>query len=142
NGDTRQDLAVVDNANRLVSVLIGKGDGTFQTHVDYAVGTDPRSVAVADVNRDGIPDLIVTNYADSTVSVLLGSQAAPGTFTAASPFATGANPTNLAAGDFNGDGNVDLAVANSVGGVSILLGNGTGGFPTHVEYAAGNGSSG
>ena len=95
NGDARQDLAMVDNANRLVSVLIGNGDGTFQTHVDYAVGTHQRSVAVVDVNRDGIPDLSVANHADSTVSVLLGSPAAPGTFTAASTFATGANPTYL-----------------------------------------------
>ena len=101
------------------------------------VGNGPSSVAVADFNGDGFPDLAVTNRGDNTVSILLGN--GDGTFTPQthSPFATGLTPVSLAVGDFNNDGNLDLAVVNSCGidltcaspgTVSILLGDGHGNF--------------
>src|SRR5262249_44198592 len=74
NGDGNLDLAVSDffNANK-VSILLGNGDGTFQSHVDYATGHGAASVVVADFNGDGTPDLAVSNYFDGTVSVLFGN---------------------------------------------------------------------
>jgi hypothetical protein len=57
----------------IVSVLLGNGNGTFQSAVNFAVGFDPSSVAVADVNGDGRPDLVVANTGSYTVSVLLGN---------------------------------------------------------------------
>src|ERR1039458_1289360 len=95
----------------------------------FAVGTSPRSVAVGDFNGDGKPDLALANESSNNVTVLLddgsgGFTAAPG-----SPFAAGANPFFVAVGDFNGDGKPDLAVANwSSNNVTVLLGNGSGGF--------------
>src|SRR5205807_5346036 len=117
-----------------VSMLLGKGDGTFQTAMNFAVGTNPSSVAVSDFNGDGKLDLAVANQGSNNVSVLLGK--GDGTFQAATNFGAGTNLFSVAVGDFNGDGKPDLAVANignignpsSPSNVSVLLGNGDGSF--------------
>ena len=70
-----------------MSVLLGNGDGTFAAQQTFATGSCPPSVAVADLNGDGKPDLIVANYNDNTVSVLLGN--GDGTFPTQQTFATG-----------------------------------------------------
>ena len=71
NGDGNLDMAVVNQSNNTVSVLLGQGDGTFQAHVDYEVGSAPGSVAASDFNNDGEPDLAVVNVSNNNVSVLL-----------------------------------------------------------------------
>src|ERR1700693_4446939 len=92
-------------------------------------GHRPGSIAVADVNHDGKPDIIVANTEDETVSVLLGDgkghfAPAPG-----SPFACGRAPNDIAVADMNGDGNPDLIIANTgTPYITILLGDGKGGF--------------
>src|SRR5215471_9093778 len=57
NGDGKLDLVVANQGSNTVSVLLGKGDGTFQAAVNYADGTGPNSVTVGDFNRDGNLDL-------------------------------------------------------------------------------------
>jgi hypothetical protein len=140
NGDGKLDLVVVNNNSNqsgTVSVLLGNGDGTFQPHVDYPVGTGPYSVAVGDFDRDGKLDLVVANYPfDFTVSVLLGN--GDGTFKPQVTYATGRQPDSVAVGDLNGDGKLDLAVSNFADGtVSVLLGNGDGTFQSHLDYPVG-----
>src|SRR6266851_9785152 len=79
----------------------------------------PSSVVVGDFDRDGKPDLAVTNAGSNTVSVLLGN--GDGTFQAARNFPVGSFPRSVAVGDFNGDGTLDLAVANAgSNNVSVL----------------------
>jgi hypothetical protein len=103
----------------------------------------PDSVAVGDFNSDGNQDLAVVNRDSNTVSILLGNGS--GGFTAPSPgaFGVGLAPRSVAVGDFDGDGDEDLAVANqSSNHVSILLGNGAGGFVSGTPVSIGSGSFG
>ena len=142
NGDGKLDLAVANLFGNEVSVYLGNGDGTFQTAVNYpAGGANLYSVAVADVNGDGKPDLILANNylydAPGTVAILLGN--GDGTFQAAVNYSVGSEPASVAVGDFNGDGKLDLAVANfNDNSVSILLGNGDGTFQAAVNYGIGS----
>src|SRR5215213_5904491 len=72
NGDGKVDLAAQNAGSNTVSVLLGNGDGTFQSKHDFAVGLAPTSVISADFDSDGIADLAVTNQNSNNVSVLLG----------------------------------------------------------------------
>jgi len=141
NGDGKLDLACstygVDDGVSLVSVLLGKGDGTFGTKVDYTVGDYPNSVTAGDFNGDGKLDLATANFAANTVSVLLGK--GDGTFGTKVDYPVGLQPRSVTTGDFNGDKKLDLAAANFVGdSVSVLLGKGDGTFGTKVDYPVGH----
>lgn len=164
NGDGNLDLAVVNwcghdptcgipggppvKGTGVLSILLGKGDGTFQPRVDYQTGWHPASLAVADFNRDGNLDLVVVNQCGEntkceneglpgTVSILLGN--GDGTFRPRMDFATGKGPESVVVGDFNRDSKVDLAVTNNGDNtVSILLGKGDGTFQTHMDYGTGS----
>jgi hypothetical protein len=93
------------------------------------VGGSPGSVETADFNNDGFPDLVVASETDSSVTVLLGDGRGGFAGAKGSPFFAGPIPNDLAIGDFNKDGNLDLAVANHERQhISVLLGDGKGGF--------------
>jgi len=142
NGDGNLDLAYISATGTppsYVVIQLGKGNGSFQTSVNYPVGNEPYHLVAGDFNGDGKLDLAVTNVSDNTVSILLGN--GDGSFKAQTTVSTGAVPEGMVAGDFNGDGKLDLATGNQLngggGGVSILLGNGDGTFQSHVEYGIG-----
>jgi hypothetical protein len=163
NGDGKPDLVVTDcsftggctgNKTGAVGVLMGNGDGTFQAAMVYSSGgyVFATSVAVADVNGDGKPDLLVTNTcaisddcSNGSVTVLLNN--GDGTFQTAVPYNSGGQaPYSVAVADVNGDGKPDLLVANScasypncanVGVIGVLLGNGDGTFQTAATYGSG-----
>lgn len=138
NGDRNKDLAVSNEGSNTVSILLGNGNGTFQSHVDYATGAEPAGMAAGDFNRDGTLDLAVADESADTVSILLGN--GNSTFGSHVDYATGQFPVQVVTGDFNQDGNLDVAVVNQQAStVSILLGNGDGTFQTHVDYAVGSG---
>ena len=133
NGDGTPDLAVSWNADE-ISVLLGRGDGTFGAPARIVGGgTGPTALNAADLNGDGRVDLILSNANSTDVSILLGTASGP--FGAPQRFPTGNNPHGTAVGDFNGDGKTDLAVSG--GRASILLGDGAGSFgaPTHFNTA-------
>jgi hypothetical protein len=159
NGDGKPDLLVANACNSasnctngVIGVLLGNGDGTFQAAVSYGSGgTSSNAVAVADVNGDGKPDVIVSNfyagngnYSQSTVGVLLGN--GDGTFRAAVSYDPGGvYAVSVGVGDVNADGKPDLLVASQCvsstncanGTVGVLLGNGNGTFQSPVTYASG-----
>jgi hypothetical protein len=136
NHDGSPDLAVACNfpSTDGVSVLLGKGDGTFQNCVNYRVGGQtPVTLAVGDFNGDGAQDLVTANdqFANNSVSVLLGN--GDGTFGTSNVYTAGQTPVAVAVGDFNRDGVEDVVAANrgafqgtQIGSISLLLGNGDG----------------
>jgi len=141
NGDGIPDLAAANYGSNTLSVLLGNGDGTFQPQVTYPTGSSPSALAVGDFNKDGKLDLAVANCrcfspGPSTVSVLLGN--GDGTFQNEVEFPAGESPIAIVTGDFNGDGNLDLAAVNYYGNnLSVLLGNGDGTFQKQVQYPTG-----
>ena len=154
NGDGKVDLATPNTGNVSdVSVLIGTGSGSFAPAVSFSCGPNidpinrpaPVYVAVADFNGDGKSDLAVANSGNTfngvrlqqNVAILLGNGA--GSFGPPTFFLADLNPRSLAVSDFNGDGKLDLAVANASNNVSILLGDGAGSFSAPTHFAAGAG---
>ena len=130
NGDHIPDIATVNSSANTVSILINNGDGTFRPHMDFATGPGPTGLAAVDWNKDGKMDLVVSNGgadAAHSVSILLGN--GDGTFQAHQDIAGAPSPNSIAAGDFNGDGNPDIATSsnNPVNAVHVSLGNGKGG---------------
>jgi len=128
NGDGKLDVAVVNVASDNVGMLLGNGNGTFQSAVTYApggtLGNGPQSVALADVNDDGKPDLLIANCASSAfrscgathglAGVLLGN--GDGTLQPALTFGSGGfSAWAVATADVNGDGKPDLLIANYCG---------------------------
>ena len=109
NGDGKLDLAVKTIAEGYkFSILMGNGDGTFQSHVDYFMPSVTMKFLVGDFNGDGKLDLATTN---GTVFTFLGN--GDGTFAKAYGNFPGASQSaGIAAGDFDGDGRLDFATAN------------------------------
>jgi uncharacterized repeat protein (TIGR01451 family) len=136
NGDGKQDLAVLNATSNSVSLLLGNGDGSFQTAKSFNCGNNPSSLAVGDFNGDGKLDLVVFMFGNSSsavsaeLRVLLGN----GDGTLQAPIVTTASvlTQSFVAGDFNGDKKTDIVAAavDSAGTTSlqILSGNGDGTF--------------
>ncbi len=157
NGDGRPDIIAVNNAgkqwnsNGSISVLLGNGDGTFGKPVVYdSGGYGPTAIAVADLNHDGKPDLVVFEVCQGTsencVGVWLGK--GDGTFQSKGVYATGGwtsegGMSPLVIGDLNHDGKPDLVVLNKTrtgsddGVLGVLIGNGDGSFQPVVTYDVG-----
>jgi Flp pilus assembly secretin CpaC len=142
-GGTLPDLAVVNSNDDTISILVNQDNGNFvaqakspftlakgeTTPVAIATGTFGNTI----VNSNGVTvspvDLVIANSASNNVTVLLGN--GDGTFTeaAGSPYPVGTNPSAVVVADFNGDGNLDFAVANKGDNtISVFKGNGKGGF--------------
>lgn len=140
--DSYIDLAVANKQSNTVSILRGVGDGTFQRQTTLNAGRAPVSVVAAnfhDLSSSTNVDLAVANQADNTISIFQGN--GDGTFRPPTMVSlpVGFQPACLAAGDLNGDGHIDLVVANTGNNTfSVLLGNGDGTFRPRADYAAGN----
>jgi hypothetical protein len=151
NGDGKLDVVVANSYySDTVGVLLGNGDGTLKPVVTYSTGGGPSSVVVADVNGDGNPDILVSTSscygcADGLVGVLLGN--GDGTFQPVVTYSSGGyDARSIVVADLNGDGKVDVAVANLCGAaedcsgtssLGVLLGNGDGTFKPAVTFSSG-----
>jgi hypothetical protein len=130
-------------------VVLGDGRGGFSAAAAFPVGRpysggsryvyDPIAIAIVELNGDGKPDLAVADFDDGEISVLLGD--GTGGFSAATTFPIGGSPSSIASGDFDHDGKTDLAVTNRTTGgdaqVTVLLGDGLGGFASATSIALG-----
>ena len=123
NGDSRPDIAIANFNSGTLTVLFSNGNGTFTLAPagPFAVGKGPSSVAAADVNGDGKLDLISANNTSNNISVLLGNGTGGFTADASGPFTVGSGPTKVLSGDFDGDGQADLAVSNGISNNLTLL---------------------
>jgi len=143
DGDGDLDMAVANFTSDDTSVLLNNGDGTFAAQTRYDAGNGPWSVSLGDLDGDGDLDMAVANSAlldggGDDMSVLLNN--GDGTFAAQTRYAAGDNPTSVSLGDLDGDGDLDMAVANaSSADASVLLNNGDGTFAAQTRYAVGDG---
>lgn len=122
-----------------VSTRLQSSAGTFVMPTRFGVGTGPANLVVTDVNGDGRPDLVVANSDDRTVTVRLADPARPGFFLPATVLTTpGRRPLDVAVGDLNGDGRMDIVVAASgANSVLVFTQTATGTFNAPVAYAVG-----
>jgi hypothetical protein len=147
NGDGALDLAVINQGVNIfgdLSVLLGNGDGSFQSPVAHTVGgAVPVWAEVGDFNGDHVLDIAVSVTTTDSVAILLG--VGDGTFQPVVNYDVEGSPQGLAVADLNRDGKLDLAVSNECGAdpacrkgtVSILLGKGDGTFQHQLSFAAG-----
>jgi uncharacterized protein (TIGR03437 family) len=142
NGDGHLDIAVAYTGGTSgtppggVAILLGNGDGSFQSPVSYPVGKNTLHLTVADLNGDGKLDIAAVGDGSNSVGILIGN--GDGTFRAATSVPVGTGPVSVIAADFNRDGKLDLATSNEDGTVSILLGNGNGTFQAARSVPAGD----
>lgn len=137
NNDTNLDIVTVNNDTPDVSIFLGHGDGTFQAPSQIALGVAPSAFSLIVqglFNADADPDLAIVTVGDfnaltGSVSILLGDGA--GSFTVGQNLVPNTQPRSTVTGDFNNDGNDDLAVyffMNSEASARIFLGHGDGTF--------------
>ncbi|HEY3412795.1 MAG TPA: VCBS repeat-containing protein [Armatimonadota bacterium] len=147
NNDGAPDAVIVNNTSGTVTVLLNKHDGTgsFNPPATYAVGNSPVWAVIGDVNGDGKPDIVVSNMASGTISVLLnngnGTFQAPSSYSVLPAGVSGTpSPAAVALGDVNNNGKLDAVVANTgTGNVSVLMNNGAGVFTATTVYPVGAG---
>jgi hypothetical protein len=143
NGNGRLDIVVSNENSGNVSIALGNGSGGFAAAAGSPLSTGAgRSVTVGDLNGDGRPDLAVPVAGFELVTLLTGNGSGGFTSAVDHEVPTGSLPSSVAIGDLNHDGNADLAIANEdSNNVSVLLGNGSGGFAVDPgsPFAAGDG---
>lgn len=143
NADGKPDLVVAKYGSRTISILLGRGDGTFTSAADVPAAEGARFITVADLNADGKLDLVIVTQ--TLLNIRLGQ--GDGTFTSAADVTIGttyfnSTPFSVAVTDLNADGRPDLAIANfGNSSVSIRLGQGDGSFTSIANVGVGESPS-
>ena len=135
NNDGKLDLAIANEVSNSVTVLLGNGNGTFQSGVHTAAGcVSPHEISVGELNGDNRPDVVIPCWDGNVISVLFGN--GNGSFQTAVNYTTGTAPHSAVIGDFNKDGRNDIAVANyQSNNLTVLLSSGPGTFAAPVPYS-------
>jgi len=144
DGNGQPDLVVASSGADDVIVLFNKGNSIFSGRVSYSMvtGSSPYAVALADVDGDGKPDMVVANSGAGNIAVLLNIGS--GRFAASTLYSTGAgsSPRAVALADVNNDGKIDIVVANALNdNVGVLLNTASGTFASAAAFSTGSGSS-
>ena len=122
DGDGKPDLAVVSNYDNTVILLrnnsVAPGIISFEPKIAYNTGTRPADAQAADIDGDGKLDIVISNIFSNSISVLRNNASAgvafvAGSFNAHVDFLTNNSPAGIALGDMNGDGKIDIVVANA-----------------------------
>ena len=117
DGDGKQDIAVTNSNSSHISVYINTssvGNISYGSKVDFQTGTNPRGISIRDIDLDGKPDIIVTNFSSNSISVLRNTSLGSGviTFAAQQIYSTGMGPLGVFVSDIDGDNKPDIAVTN------------------------------
>lgn len=135
NRDGKLDLVAINSFNQSLVLFTNQGGGALARSGTFMLGAkEATRMITADLNRDGNGDLAVSDGGGAAVLVLLGD--GKGGFAAPSKLAVGGKPTDLAAGDLNRDGKLDLVIATNETAVPLRLGNGDGTFRSGAALAA------
>jgi predicted nucleotidyltransferase len=141
NKDDHEDIVVSNSGTNSLGTFLGYGNGSFGTQMTYplADGSNPQSIACGDFNKDNRSDVVVANYGQDNVNVLLTYD--HGSFGTGVPYSTGggSSPHAIAVGDFNNDRRLDIVVANNLDhNFGIFYGNGDGTFSSQKIYPLGD----
>ena len=141
NNDKQLDFVVVNYQSNDIQIFLGHGREPFSglKKLNTGDGSQPHSVAVDDFNRDGLMDIVVTNYGTDNIGIFLGS--GNGDFHSMTTYSTGSNSGtySVATCDFNSDNKSDIVVTNSQSNtIRIFLGLGDGRFTFGLTYSTGN----
>ncbi|CAF1065961.1 unnamed protein product [Rotaria sordida] len=143
NNDHWLDIVVANNGTNNIGILLGYENGSFGDPITYFTGYDsfPHFIAIDDLNNDHNLDIVVANYGTNNVGVFLGY--GNGNFTPQIIYSTSpqSGPYSIVVNDFNKDGQLDIAVANSgKNNVGIFLGYRNGTFTSQTTYSISPGS--
>ena len=136
NHDGFSDLVTSNISANSLSVLLGNGDGSFQTPVSVRVCKEPRNLAVFDFNQDTHDDLAIACSGSDQVAIFVGR--GDGTFRKSAQYLVNRTPVSIAYGDFNNDQQMDLAVALRNDKLQLFFGQGTGKFRVGPIYEYGD----
>jgi uncharacterized repeat protein (TIGR01451 family) len=142
NGDGKLDLVTANSASNDVTILLGSGSGSFASALNVSVGYEASQARIGDLNDDGQPDVLVVAQSSQRVVYVTNVSSCAlncGALAASVNSPVGSTPDSVAAGDFNGDGKIDLAIVDAAPNhVAIHLGNGDGAFTAGAAPAAGS----
>lgn len=139
NGDGNLDLATINQSNSTLSINLGDGSGNFSAPITVSTGSGstPVGIASADLNGDGLSDLVVSASGKNYVEVfLIDGSKHDGTLLNPVSYSTGSNPIYVTVSDVDGDGSLDILSANESGSASVLYNSGAGSFGGSVNVLA------
>jgi hypothetical protein len=141
DGDGKLDIATAQGDPNILSILLGNGNGAFQSRLDYSLDVFGSGVAMLDSNGDGRPDLVaVGNASPPGASVLINTGKIGNPFSSRLDYVTGSGPEGADIADLRSRGRQDIVTANSSGNgkgnsISVLLDNGDGTFVAKQDFA-------
>lgn len=136
NLDGEPDLVSTNAKNNTLTLLYGKGDGSFRTGRTIKTGAEPTMSTVSDINKDGVPDIAVNARGQEMFLVFLGK--GNGKFRKPLKTKTGKVPLNIILGDYNKDGFLDAAVTLTFSKMEVYFGTGDGRFKKGETYLTGS----